>query len=280
MVWTDVVGDPVNAEGGPDEGGLFHEPSAVPVSGHDENPSLDKQLPATGDSELSPAGIDSILFELRAGLATLTSQVAAFNERSAAQESIITRMQQRLEELQGDQVRALLRPVFEQLGALHGDITAVAERESRATKDVRLGKELAFLTNRVEAAFEALGLVSVGAQQGVVFDSRLHAAVRSQPTHDAALDKSIAEVQRQGFMRPGTTKTELHARVVVYSHDPQSSTGLDADPTAPANLSAEEGPAAAFPESSGSVVPTASGRSERTPQVPLPPMPPSYIEGS
>lgn len=281
MVWKNVVGDPANAEGKPLGDGQIQEPAAASASVLEENPALDEKTPAAEIAGLSLADVDLTLRDVQSVLAGLTSRVTAFNERSAAQESIITRMQQRLEELQGDQVRALLRPVFEQLGALHGDITAVAERELRAGNDARLGKELAFLAIRVETAFESLGLVSIEADTGVEFDSRLHAAVRSKPTHDAALDKSIAEVQRQGFMTPGTTKPELHARVVVYSYDPHAPIGDETTAAAPADavLAADSTPG--LPEAFGSApAPAAPRRAEQAPQVPLPPMPPSYVEGS
>lgn len=281
MVWTDVVGDPVDAEGEPLDGGRAEEPAAVPAPMREGNPALDEKTPPAEIAELTRADVDSTLREVQAGIAGLTSRVTAFNERSAAQESIITRMQQRLEELQGDQVRALLRPVFEQLGALHGDITAIAERELKVGNDARLGKELAFLANRVETAFESLGLVSVEADTGVEFDSRLHAAVRSKPTPEAALDKSIAEVQRQGFMTPGTTKPELHARVVVYSYDPHASIGDETTAAAPTEAVLAAGSAPGVPEALGSVpAPAAARRAEQAPQVPLPPLPPSYVEGS
>lgn len=280
MVWTNDVRDPMEAEGEPGEG-LPPQQQAAPALEPEVNLELDQQLPAAVVELQSLEAIGSAMRELQLSVAGMSATVSAFNERSAAQESIIGRMQQRLEELQGDQVRALLRPVYEQLAALHADITAVAERELRLTNDARLGKELAFLTNRVETAFESLGLVSVEAEAGTVFDSRLHAAVRSKPTPDAELDKSIAEVRRQGFVTPGTAKTELHARVVVYSFDPQAPGGHETRAAAPVNTVIAVDSSLGLTEApSHAVTPAVTVRTEHTPQVPLPPMPPSYIEGS
>ncbi len=280
MVWTEVVGGPVDAEGEHLDGGLTQEPVAAAASMPEESVP-EEETPPAEMAELTLADVDSTLRDVQSGLAGLTSRVTAFNERSAAQESIIARMQQRLEELQGDQVRALLRPVFEQLAALHGDITAIADRVLSAGDGARWGKELAFLSNRVETAFDSLGLVSVEADAGVEFDSRVHFAVRSKPTHDAALDKSVAEVQRQGFTTPGTTKTELPARVVVYSYDPQEPVGGETIAAASADAVLAPDSAPGVPEAFGSPsAPAAPRRVEQAPHVPLPPMPASYVEGS
>lgn len=275
MVWTSTVGDPVDAEGEPFDGDGHQD--FVDVTA----PALEAKTPPAEIAEQGRVDIDSTLRELQTSLAALTSEVTAFHERSAAKELTITRMQQRLEELQGDQVRALLRPVFEQLAALHGDITSIAERVLRTSDDTRMGKELAFLTQRVETAFEALGLVSVEADVGVEFDSRLHAAIRSKPTQDAALDKSIAEVQRQGFTTPGTAKTELHARVVVYTFDPQAPGGQETVTAAQVEAGIAVEAAPALSEGPGPASgPEVTRPPEPAPRVPLPPMPAGYTEGS
>jgi molecular chaperone GrpE (heat shock protein) len=153
-------------------------------------------------------------------IAGLRADFSTFQERSAAQESLIARMQQRIEELQGDQVRALLSPVYQELASLHADLTEAAGKDYSVLPPERLPRELSFLVSRVDTALQLLGLESVGAAAGVEFDSRLHSAVRRVPTGRASLDGMIEDVQRQGFIFPGAAKASMYARVTVYAYDP------------------------------------------------------------
>ena len=153
-------------------------------------------------------------------IASLRADSSTFQERSAAQESLIARMQQRIEDLQGDQVRALLSPVYQELASLHADLTEAAGKDYSVIPPERLARELSFLVSRVDTALQLLGLESVGAAAGVQFDSRLHSAVRRVPTGRESLDGMIEDVQRQGFIFPGAAKASMYARVTVYAYDP------------------------------------------------------------
>jgi molecular chaperone GrpE (heat shock protein) len=153
-------------------------------------------------------------------IAGLRADSSTFQERSAAQESLIARMQQRIEDLQGDQVRALLSPVYQELASLHADLTEAAGKDYSVIPPERLARELSFLVSRVDTALQLLGLESVGAAAGVQFDSRLHSAVRRVPTGRESLDGMIEDVQRQGFIFPGAAKASMYARVTVYTYDP------------------------------------------------------------
>jgi molecular chaperone GrpE (heat shock protein) len=153
-------------------------------------------------------------------IAGLRADASTFQERSAAQESLIARMQQRIEDLQGDQVRALLSPVYQELASLHADLTEAAGKDYSVIPPERLARELSFLVSRVDTALQLLGLESVGAAAGVQFDSRLHSAVRRVSTGRESLDGMIEDVQRQGFIFPGAAKASMYARVTVYTYDP------------------------------------------------------------
>jgi molecular chaperone GrpE (heat shock protein) len=162
----------------------------------------------------------SSVMAVAAAIADLRAHFSTFQERSAAQESLIARMQQRIEELQGDQVRALLSPVYQELASLHADLTEAAGKDYSVLPPERLPRELSFLVSRVDTALQLLGLESVGAAAGVQFDSRLHSAVRRVPTGRKSLDGMIEDVQRQGFIFPGAAKASMYARVTVYAYDP------------------------------------------------------------
>jgi molecular chaperone GrpE (heat shock protein) len=155
-----------------------------------------------------------------AAIAGLRSDFSTFQERSAAQESLIARMQQRIEELQGDQVRALLSPVYQELASLHADLIEAAGKDYSVLPPERLPRELSFLLSRVDTSLHLLGLEPVDAAAGAPFDSRLHAAVRRVPTGRKSLDGLIETVQRQGFTFPGAAKASMYARVTVYAYDP------------------------------------------------------------
>jgi molecular chaperone GrpE (heat shock protein) len=164
--------------------------------------------------------LHSSVMAVAAAIAGLRADFSTSQERSAAQESLITRMQQRIEELQGDQVRALLSPVYQELASLHADLTEAAGKDYSVLPPERLPRELSFLVSRVDTALQLLGLESVGAAAGVQFDSRLHSAVRRVPTGRKSLDGMIEDVQRQGFIFPGAAKASMYARVTVYAYDP------------------------------------------------------------
>ena len=129
-------------------------------------------------------------------------------------------MQQRIEELQGDQVRALLSPVYQELASLHADLIEAAGKDYSVLPPERLPRELSFLLSRVDTSLHLLGLEPVGAAAGAPFDSRLHSAVRRVPTGRKSLDGVIETVQRQGFIFPGAAKASMYARVTVYAYDP------------------------------------------------------------
>jgi molecular chaperone GrpE (heat shock protein) len=198
----------------------------------DEDASEDLQFSDDLSLATSDAEVATQLGELRSSVVAVTDAMAGiradismFQERSAAQESLITRMQQRIEELQGDQVRALLSPVYQELASLHADLLEAAGKDYSVLPPERLPRELSFLLSRVDTTLHLLGLESVGAAAGVPFDSRLHSAVRRVPTGRKSLDGVIATVQRQGFTFPGAAKASMYARVTVYAYD----STIDAD---------------------------------------------------
>ena len=181
----------------------------------------------TEDTEVATQLEDlrSSVMAVAEAIAGVRADFSTFQERSAAQESLIARMQQRIEELQGDQVRALLSPVYQELASLHADLTEAAGKDYSVIPPERLARELSFLVSRVDTALQLLGLESVGAAAGVQFDSRLHSAVRRVPTGRKSLDGMIEDVQRQGFIFPGAAKASMYARVTVYTYDPTTDDG-------------------------------------------------------
>lgn len=239
------------------------------------------------------AAVDEIL----TAVGELASRLDRFNERAQAQEALIQKMQERITELQGDQVRALLSPLFQELASLHADLLEAAAKDYSLLPPERLPKELSFLVDRVETALELVGLESVKAAPGIEFDSRLHSAARRVPTGDPSLDRHIERVQRQGFTFPGAAKASLYARVTVYSFDPALvDDGPPIAPPAPVEPNQQPRPAPAgrpvVVNPLHAPVPSASAQAEhspyitdpvdeppeRIPNVPVPPLPTTYNE--
>lgn len=171
--------------------------------------------------------------DLRAEIDRVQQSIALLGERSRADQDLIARMQARIEALQVDQVRALLGPVITELAGAHAAFVEASQRDYEVLGVARLRKEFALLGDRIEGALDLLGAVSVEATPGEAFDSRRHTAVRRTMTARADLDKTIAEVLRQGFVYQHDAKVAVYARVAVYKYDSAlNATPADPEPTA------------------------------------------------
>lgn len=202
------------------------------------------------DTETSRDVLDGLRM-VDGSIRELQAIVEKHHERSAAQEHLLQRLQGRVDDLQRDQVRTLLGPVYEQLASLHADLAEVADRHRAAHDPGSLGKELSYLVTRVDSALQLLGLESVAAAPGIAFDSRLHAATRLVPTGTTSLDRTIERVHRQGFSFPGAKKVSMHARVSVYEYDPaldrDRAPDLEPEPAAEPPAASTKGAAAGVP---------------------------------
>jgi molecular chaperone GrpE (heat shock protein) len=214
------------------------------------------------------------LLKLAGEVTVIRSQSERFHERSQAQEDIISRMQARLEELQSDQVRALLGPVAAQLATLHGELSDVATRRLESLSPAAIAKELSILLQRVESSLELLGMATVGAAAGAPFDRRLHTATRRIPTGDFTLDQTIATVVRQGFGLEGADRATVPARVAVYQY---SAEVAPSETPSPETLSPSTESVSL--DTSTDFAAHLQPASSVVPDVPQPPAPPGYHEG-
>ncbi|MCZ2826074.1 MULTISPECIES: nucleotide exchange factor GrpE [unclassified Modestobacter] len=265
-----------------------HDSGAVAPVGREAAPS------ETLDGSTSPAGEPRQAFALSleaqtAELRDLRLQVQRFHDRSRAQEDVIERMQTRIENLQADQVRALLGPVATELATLHGELSEIASRDPDTLTVERVTKEIALLVQRVESGLELLGMEPVGAAPGVTFDRRWHSATGRVPTDDPDRDQTIASVVRQGFGAEGAARATVMARVAVYQYDPQLAAPQDSRPDPAADgpappvespfaesLPVEQAAVVAPPETVDVAAPSRPAPSP--PDVPRPPTPPGYDE--
>ncbi|MCZ2817259.1 nucleotide exchange factor GrpE [Modestobacter sp. VKM Ac-2984] len=264
--------------------------AAIPDAASTDAASADA---AVMEIPAAEAVVADALATYTAALAELRGQVERFHDRAQAQEQVIERMQERIEDLQADQVRALLGPVATELATLHGELSEIAGRDPATMTAEQLAKEVGMLVHRVESGLELLGMETVGAAPGVAFDRRWHTATRRVPTGDPDRDGTIAAVVRQGFGAEGSTRATVMARVTIHQYDPTLAAGdASAAPTAVPPSQAPTPPAAVpLPPVAPTPTPPAAPQpnavtavagppspAPRPPDVPLPPVPPGYHE--
>lgn len=201
---------------------LVAQTSAVPHddvrSDCDASPLAADSVDVVGDEELpqtSASGDDSP--SVAGELAAMASALERFHSRAEQYESIIRRMQSRVEELQADQVRELLKPVIVKLAALHTEASA-AEVRAAGRADDSARKDYDYFVSELEETLSLLDVESIGVVEGDVFDAAKHAARRRVDTDDVSLDRRIAKVVRQGFSFVGADRVLLPAMVTVYRH--------------------------------------------------------------
>lgn len=178
---------------------------ATSTHGPDEEPS--PALPSTGPY---PDGV-------AAALDGLEERVRGFHDRAENYEQIIRQMQNRIEQLQGDQVQALLKPVIRRFAGLHSQAAEAAERaRGRGEKSE---KDFDFFMDSIEEALGLIDVESVEAEPSAGFDSAKHHAARVVTTDDPEKDRRVHRVLRQGFTYVDADRVFLPAQVSVYKHE-------------------------------------------------------------
>ncbi|MHA7666795.1 nucleotide exchange factor GrpE [Mycolicibacterium sp. HS_4_1] len=150
-------------------------------------------------------------------LAAMADALERFHSRAEQYESIIRRMQSRIEELQADQVRELLKPVILKLASLH---TEAAEAEARAStrEDDSARKDFDYFVSEIEEVLSLLDIESIKVSTGDEFDASKHAARRRVDTDDPSLDRRVGKILRQGFTFVGAERVFVPAMVNVYRY--------------------------------------------------------------
>jgi molecular chaperone GrpE (heat shock protein) len=189
--------------------------SESPDLGSDDEGAISAADEATS-SDAPPDG--SSLSEVTAALKSLEAQVQGFHARAENYEQIIRQMQSRIEQLQGDQVQALLKPVIQRFAGLHAQATEASERARDRGESAE--KDFSFFAVAIEEALGLVDIESVNAAPSVEFDSRKHHASRIVSTDDPELGKRVQRVLRQGFTYADAPRVFLPAQVSVYRYEP------------------------------------------------------------
>lgn len=160
-------------------------------------------------------------------------QLERHHDRSTAQEDLIARMQQQIESLRADQVRALLKPVLIVLADLHAEAVSTAAEDVSGWSARQVSRTFDYFAQLVEQAIAQLGFDAIGVESGQEFDPRQHTASSKVPTPDPALARHIARVVRQGFRAPEDATPALYAKVTVYRHEAPALSETPAAPPGP-----------------------------------------------
>lgn len=144
----------------------------------------------------------------------IDASLAAFNQRASEYEATNRLLHARVEELQHDQVRSLLKPVFERLASLHAQATEAAG--STRDRDAGSAEEFDFFATSIDELLGLYDIDSVGAAVGQPFDSKRHHATRVKSTDVPELDGIVQRLHRQGYTLAGSDRVLLPARVSVY----------------------------------------------------------------
>jgi molecular chaperone GrpE len=203
--------------------------------------SADAAVPDVAGSEIadeaeaaaSPelAAVRDLNASLDAVFEAVSTELKGFHSRAAAQEDLIAKMHARIEVLQQGETKKLLKPVSTQLIGLYSDIV---DTTASLGPDTTVDQFTGLLSNfslTVEQILDNLGLASLETSPGDEFDPRLHQAVKKIDTTDAASDRKIVTVLRQGFGEPGEAKPTVPSRVSVYRLVAESIAATTPSPT-------------------------------------------------
>ncbi|MCQ2001128.1 nucleotide exchange factor GrpE [Arthrobacter zhaoxinii] len=182
----------------------------------------------TAGGTLEAAGGTPIPDDSTALLGRINAALESFHSRAEHYEETNRLLHTRIESLQSDQVRVLLKPVFERLATMQAQaVDAAADARGR---DSSSAGDFEFFAISIDELLALYDVEPVGAAPGITFDSKLHHGARIVPTADLELDGRIQRVQRQGYRYAGADRVMLPARVSVYRYTaPAPETALDSD---------------------------------------------------
>lgn len=189
------------------------------VSDGAEKPSSSAQVDGVHGAVTNP--------EITELLGRLDKNVRAFTDRAEFYENLVRKLQNRVESLQVDQVQQLLGPVLTRLAILITQSADAAQLAQMHGEGYRADVEFEYFHDALIETLDLIGVESVGASPGAVFDRSVHASRKTVRTGDHGLDWTVAKVLRQGLIRPGSQRAFLPAQVSVYRYDAELDSSAD-----------------------------------------------------
>lgn len=184
-----------------------------------EKPPSSAQVDGTRGAVTNP--------EIAELLGRLDKNVRAFIDRAEFYENLVRKLQDRVESLQVDQVQQLLGPVLTRLAILITQSADAAQLARTHGEGYRADVEFEYFHDALIETLDLIGVESVGAAPGAVFDRSVHASRKTVRTGNQGLDWTVAKVLRQGLVRPGSQRAFLPAQVSVYRYDADLDSSAD-----------------------------------------------------
>lgn len=146
-----------------------------------------------------------------AAVAGLGARLEESQRLQSRQSDLIDRLHAENQQLKAGELRAAQLPLVRDLLRLHDDIARMRTAASDADGDLRV------VVESLSDTLARNGIEAYAPGPGEPFDARLQSAAGVEPTEDEALDKTVAEVTRQGF-RWASGETIRVAEVRAYRY--------------------------------------------------------------
>lgn len=129
----------------------------------------------------------------------------------------VENLNDRIEELQGDQVNALLKPAATEIYRVLSQVDRWCS-QVELTGSIKPDKRFDFIIDGLIEALEALGLNEIPVYIGDAFNKKIHHGSQTIETDDVMKDKTIAQVLQRAFSFTNAGKTAFPASVAVYAY--------------------------------------------------------------
>jgi molecular chaperone GrpE (heat shock protein) len=160
------------------------------------------------DAEEAEPAVD--VAELQARLAAAERRADELAVVSRRQSDIADELHKENRRLRDGELQQAIAPLIRGLARVTDDLHRI--RAARPDDE-----DLAHIDTRVREVLHDAGATTVMPQYGDAFDPRVHQAAGSAPTHDGDLDRTVAEVRREGLAMEGG-KLLRPADVVVFRY--------------------------------------------------------------
>lgn len=172
----------------------------------------------TGPPTSEPAETEAVAEQAPAVDVEALQERLAAAERRADELAVVSRRQSDIADelhkenrrLRDGELQQAIAPLIRGLARVTDDLHRI--RAARPDDE-----DLAHVDIRVREVLHDAGATTVMPQFGDAFDPRVHQAVGSAPTHDGDLDRTVAEVRREGLALEGG-KQLRPADVVVHRY--------------------------------------------------------------
>lgn len=165
--------------------------------GGDEAVTLDSSSVEGGGVEFIPTPTDEVTPtappELEEAVASLDARLEESQRLLARQSDLVDRLHAENLELRAGELRNAQLPLVRDLIRLHDDVGRMRDAAGEGDGDLRVVRESLLDT------LARNGVEGYAPEHGEGFDSRLHAAMGTEPTTDESLDKTVVEIVRCGF---------------------------------------------------------------------------------